>query len=126
MKKYSITYLKDRKSWTIRVAGEKQLQDHVAMILNAGGEVVSVQVRGKILENIDYTLSRKGHRTYWIIDEDGCIVDHSGSWRTKSACRNRMDELGMVYTGTVTENRNYKHWADFQPVKEGRMVDDEN
>lgn len=37
MKKYSITYLKDRKSWTIRVCGEKQLRDHVEMIQEAGG-----------------------------------------------------------------------------------------
>lgn len=124
MKKYSITYLKDRKSWTIRVCGEKQLRDHVEMIQEAGGEIISIQVRAKILENIDYLLSRKGCRTYWIIDEDGRIVDGSGSWRTKSACKRRLDELGMIYTGTVTENRNYKHWADFVPVKEGRMVDD--
>lgn len=78
----------------------------------------------KILESIDYTLSRKGHRTYWIIDENGRIIDRSGSWRTKSACRRRIDELGLVYTGTVTENLNYSHWAEFTPVKEGRMVDE--
>ena len=79
----------------------------------------------KILECIDYTLSRKGHRIYWIANEDGSTLAQSGCWRTKSACRRRIDELRLEYTGTVTENRNYSHWADFVPVKEGRMMDDE-
>ena len=86
---------------------------------------LKVSRKVKILECIDYTLSRKGHRSYWIACEDGRTLARSGCWRTKSACRRRIDELRLEYTGTVTEHRNYRHWADFVPVKEGRMMDDE-
>lgn len=78
----------------------------------------------KILETIDYTLKRKGDRFYTIIDGNGRIVDGAGLWKTKAACRRRLEELRLEYTGTVTEHQNYKHWADFQPVKEGKMLDE--
>lgn len=79
----------------------------------------------KILEVIDYTLKRKGDRMYWIVNKEGKIIERSGCWRSKSACRRRIEELNLEYTGIVTENQNYSHWADFVPVKEGRMIDDE-
>lgn len=125
MKTYSIRYLIDCKTLKVEARGFDQAQKQVAMIQDAGGEILSIQIPVKILENIDYTLSRKGHRLYWIIDDDGCIVDGSGCWRSKAACRRRIGELGLTEIGLVTENRNYRHWADFVPVKEGRMMDDE-
>ena len=78
----------------------------------------------KILEHIDYTLSRKGYRLYTIIDANGRILDGAGCWKSKAACRRRLESMRLEYTGTVTEHHNYSHWADFQPVKEGKMADE--
>ena len=78
----------------------------------------------KILETIDYTLKRKGDRIYSIVDLNGRRVDRSGFWRTKSACMRRIKELRLEYVGLEVENMNYRHWADFVPVKEGRMLDE--
>lgn len=124
MKKYSITYRIGNQSWTVEAHGFDKAQQQVAQIMNAGGEIVVIQARAMVREIIDYTLSRKGHRQYLVTDEDGEILPESGSWKTLTACKKRIEELGLVYTGTVTVNQNYKHWAGFKPVKEGKMADE--
>ena len=126
MKKFSITYRIGRQSWTVEALGFNKAQAQVAQIMDAGGEIVAIQVRVMVREIIDYTLSRKGHRQYLVTDEDGEILPESGSWKTLTACKKRIEELGMIYTGTVTVNQNYKHWADFFPVKIGEMLDEKD
>ena len=71
----------------------------------------------KILETIDYTLSRKGHRVYTIVDENGRPISKSGCWKSKATCRKHIEELGHEFTGVVTEHKNYQHWASFVPVQ---------
>lgn len=124
MKKFSITYRIGKKVHQVEVEGFDKAQDQVAMVMNAGGEIVAIHIRVRVREIIDYTLSRKGHRQYIVVDEDGEIVPEGGNWKTLTACKKRIEELKMIYTGKETVNQNYKYWAGFVPVKEGRMADD--
>lgn len=126
MKKFSITYRMGRQTHTVEALGFEKAQAQVAMVMDAGGEVIVIREQAKILEVIDYTLSRKGNRQYIPIYDDGEYVPRGGNWKTMSACKKRIEELGMIYTGTVTVNQNYKHWADFFPVKIGEMLDEKD
>lgn len=124
MKKYSITYRIGSAVQTVEAEGFGKAQDQVAMILNAGGEVIVIREQVIVLEVIDYTLSRKGHRQYIPVGYDQEYVQNGGNWKTLSACKAQIEKLGMIFTGVETVNMNYKHWADFQPVKKGQMLDE--
>ena len=65
---------------------------------------------------IDYTLKRKGDKTYRIVvvDDSNRIINEFGRLKRKSVAKRLLKELGIKYAGETVAHKNYEHWKDFK------------
>ncbi len=71
----------------------------------------------KILQEIDYTLNRKGDRRFIVVDMFGNQIPGTGCWKTLSACKKLLQIKGFVLKEVVTVHKNYEHWKHFKFAK---------
>lgn len=64
----------------------------------------------KIREEINYAMSRDGHRSYYMVDESGNYIPMTGIWKTKKACLKMLRNKGFEYADIETVHKNYQHW----------------